>query len=140
MSDTSLTIVREIKASPATVFDAITKPEQIARWWGPDAGPTTIAESDPRVGGKFRVRFRMLDDSEHESSGIYREVVPAKRVVMTWQWRDDPVESLISFDLRPKNGGTEMTFTHERLPDRATRDSHFEGWSGALDKLVALFA
>ncbi len=32
-----------------------------------------------------------------------------------------------------------MTFTHSRLPDRETRDSHHEGWSGAFDKLEAMF-
>ncbi len=72
MSDTSLTIVRRIRASPAIVFDALTQPEQIAQWWGPDAGPVLIAETDRRTGGRFRVRFRMLDGSEHESSGSYR--------------------------------------------------------------------
>jgi uncharacterized protein YndB with AHSA1/START domain len=34
-----------------------------------------VAETDPQVGGRFRVRFRMLDGSEHESSGEYLEVV-----------------------------------------------------------------
>jgi uncharacterized protein YndB with AHSA1/START domain len=125
MSDTSLTIIRRINASPATVFAALTRPEQIAQWWGPDAGPVLIAESDARVGGRFRVRFRMLDGSEHESSGVFREVAPGKRLVMTWRWLgEDTAESLVEVDLRPIGDGTEMTFTHSRLPDRATRDSH----------------
>ena len=66
---TSLTLVRRIKARPSTVFDALTTPEGIASWWGPDGGPVLVAETDPQVGGRFRVRFRMLDGSEHESSG-----------------------------------------------------------------------
>jgi hypothetical protein len=36
----------------------------IACWWGPDDGPVLLAETDVRVGGRFRVRFRMLDGSE----------------------------------------------------------------------------
>ena len=36
---TSLTLVRKIKAQPATVYEALTQPDLIARWWGPDAGP-----------------------------------------------------------------------------------------------------
>ena len=140
MSDTSLTIVRRIKASPETVFAALTRPEQIAEWWGPDAGPVLLAEIDLREGGRFRVRFRMVDGSEHESSGVYREVAPPRRLVMTWQWRgEDTNESLVSIDLRPLEDGTEMTFTHSRLPNRASRDSHLEGWNGAIDKLEAMF-
>ena len=66
---TSLTLVRRIAARPSIVFDALTTPEGIAGWWGPDAGPVLAAETDLKVGGRFRVRFRMLDGSEHESSG-----------------------------------------------------------------------
>src|SRR5262249_14104663 len=72
---TSLTLVRRIKARPLIVFDALTTPEGIAIWWGPDDGPVLVAETDPRVGGHFRVRFRRLDGSEHESSGEYLEFV-----------------------------------------------------------------
>ena len=34
MTDTTLTLVRRMAASPDTVFDALTRPEQIALWWG----------------------------------------------------------------------------------------------------------
>ena len=36
---TSLTLVRRIAARPETVFEAMTSPEGISHWWGPDAGP-----------------------------------------------------------------------------------------------------
>jgi uncharacterized protein YndB with AHSA1/START domain len=134
---TSLTLVRRIAARPSIVFDALTTPEGIAHWWGPDAGPVLLAEIDPTVGGRFRVRFRTLDGSEHESSGEYIEVVRPKRLTMSWRWEggEDPGESLVEIDLRVIAEGTELTFTHSRLHDEDTRRSHEEGWSGALDKL-----
>jgi uncharacterized protein YndB with AHSA1/START domain len=134
---TSLTIVRRIAARPAIVFDVLTTPEGIAAWWGPDAGPVLVAETDVRVSGRFRVRFRMLDGSEHESSGEYLEVVRPKRLAMTWRWAggEDPGESLLKIDLRAIAEGTELTLTHSRLADEETRRSHEEGWNGALDKL-----
>ena len=61
---TSFTLVRRIKASPAIVFDAVTTAEGIAHWWGPDEGPVLLSESEPRVGGRYRLRFRKLDDTE----------------------------------------------------------------------------
>jgi uncharacterized protein YndB with AHSA1/START domain len=138
---TSLRIVRRIAARPSIVFDALTTPEGIACWWGPDAGPVLIAETDVRVGGRFRVRFRMLDGSEHESSGEYLEVVRPQRLAMTWRWAggEDPGESLVEIELRPIAEGTELIFTHSRLHDEDTRRSHEEGWNGALDKLVVRF-
>jgi uncharacterized protein YndB with AHSA1/START domain len=139
---TSLTLVRRIAARPSIVFDAMTTPEGIACWWGPDDGPVVFAESDPRVGGRFRVRFRMLDDTEHESHGEYLEVVKPERFAMTWRWiggEDEGGTSRIDVDLRAVDEGTEITFTHSRLASEATCVSHGEGWTGALDKLVRHF-
>ncbi len=135
--------MRLIRARPAIVFDAVTTAEGIAQWWGPDAGPVLVSESDPRVGGRYRLRFRRLDGIEHESSGEFLELVPPERVVMSWRWKggmEDPGESRIEIRLRAVPEGTELTFTHAQLHDEDTRRSHEEGWSGALDKLEALFA
>jgi uncharacterized protein YndB with AHSA1/START domain len=139
---TSLTLVRRIKARPSIVFDALTTPEGIALWWGPDDGPVLVAETDPRVGGRFRVRFRMLDGSEHESSGEYLEVVKPERLSMSWRWRggaEDPGESRVEIRLRAVAEGTELTLTHSRLHDEETRRSHEQGWTGALAKLERHF-
>jgi uncharacterized protein YndB with AHSA1/START domain len=143
---TSLTLVRRIRARPSIVFDALTTPDGIAQWWGPDAGPVLLAETDVRIGGRFRVRFRMLDGTEHESTGEYLEVVESKRLVMSWQWtsggepEEDGEESRIEIDLKSTDTGTEMTFTHARLRTQASRASHEQGWAGALDKLVRHFS
>jgi uncharacterized protein YndB with AHSA1/START domain len=139
---TSLTLVRRITARPSVVFDALTTPEGIACWWGPDAGPVLLAETDPRVGGRFRVRFRTLDGSEHESSGEYLEVLRPERLAMSWRWEggEDPGESLVEIDLRVIADGTELTFTHSRLHGEDARRGHEEGWTGALDKLQRHFS
>ncbi len=138
---TSLTLVRRIAARPSIVFDALTTPDGIRCWWGPDDGPVLSAASDPRQGGRFKVRFRMLDGTVHESTGEYLEVVPPARLVMTWRWAEggDPAktggETRVEISLRPIGIGTELTFTHARLQTEASRDSHHWGWNRALDKL-----
>lgn len=143
---TSLTLVRHIRARPAVVFQALTSAEGIAHWWGPDAGPVLFVESDARVGGAFRVRFRMLDGTEHESIGQYLELVVPERVVMSWQWTagGEPDErgevSRVVIELAPAAAGTALTFTHERLKTEASRSSHERGWAGALHKLEHHFS
>src|SRR5689334_12988867 len=79
----SLTLVRRIAARPIIVFEALITPEGISCWWGPDAGPVLVAETDPRVGGSFRVRFRTLDGSEHECFGEYSEIARPERLAMS---------------------------------------------------------
>lgn len=141
---TSLTLVRRIKARPQIVFDAVTTPEGITQWWGPDAGPVLAAEVDLRVGGRYRVRFlRMLDGNEYESSGEFLEIVRPELVVMSWRWRDrvpDAGESRLQFALKAIAEGTELTLVHSQLQDAESSLSHAEGWAGSLDKLEASFA
>lgn len=135
---TSLSLVRRIAARPSIVFDALITPEGLSRWWGPDAGPVLVAETDARVGGSFRVRFRTFDGSEHECFGEYSEIARPERFAMSWRWlvgSEDPGESFLEFDLRAVPEGTELTLTHSRLFDEQTCRSHQEGWSGSLDKL-----
>ena len=137
----SLTIVRRIKASPAKVYAAWTRPELMARWWGPDGGPVLSAEADPRVGGRFRVVFQTLDGLTHECRGEYREVIPERKLVFTWEWASKPeYGSLVTVDLCSIAGGAELVFTHAQFDHESTRDDHRRGWNGAFDKLGALLA
>jgi len=134
----SLVLVRRLKASTARVYAAITRPEQMIQWWSPDAGPTLSVEADVRPGGRFRIVFRLLNGEEHDPTGVYREVVPDRKLVFTWEWSGHPErESLVTFLLEPFDGGTELTLIHERLPDEKARQSHEAGWGGLLDKLPA---
>jgi uncharacterized protein YndB with AHSA1/START domain len=137
-----LTLVRRIAARPSIVFDALTTPEGVAHWWGPDGGPVLLSEVDARVGGRFRVRFQMLDGSEHESQGEYLVVEAPFRLKMTWRWvegGDDSGESFVEFTLRAVGDGTALTLTHSGLETDAARRSHEQGWAGSLDKLNCNF-
>jgi uncharacterized protein YndB with AHSA1/START domain len=139
---TSLTLVRRIAARPSIVFEALTTADGIASWWGPDDLPVIKAEIDARNGGAYRVRFRTHDGQEHEACGECLEVTRPVRVVMSWRWAfgGEPEEfgrvSRIEIDLRPIEGGTELTFTHADLRNAASQKSHAWGWTGSLAKLV----
>jgi uncharacterized protein YndB with AHSA1/START domain len=143
---TSLTLVRRIAARPSIVFGALTTAQGVAAWWGPDDVPVVKAEVDAHVGGAYRVRFRTLDGREHEAVGEFLEVAPPDHLVMTWRWAlgGEPEElgltSRIEVDLKAVAGGTELTFTHAQLRNDVSKASHEWGWTGALDKLVRVFA
>jgi uncharacterized protein YndB with AHSA1/START domain len=139
---TSLTLVRRIAARPSIVFEAITTVEGVAAWWGPEDVPVVSAVVDARVGGAYRVHFRTLDGREHEACGEFLEVVPPRRIVMSYRYAfgGEPDEigrtSRVEIDLAPIEGGTELTFTHARLFGEVSQKSHTWGWTGAFDKLV----
>jgi uncharacterized protein YndB with AHSA1/START domain len=133
----SLTFKRRLNAPPAKVYAAWTDPEKIVHWFGrADATPGSMqAEIDPRIGGRFRVRFN-TEDEYYEVGGIYREVVPNQRLVFSWAWHSTPErESQVTVTLQPDGDGTLLTVHHEQLFDQASREGHERGWVGALDKL-----
>jgi uncharacterized protein YndB with AHSA1/START domain/DNA-binding transcriptional ArsR family regulator len=119
----SVTLVRRIKASPAKVWAAITQPDQMMQWWGPDAGPTLSVRPTfaPAVGSASCSGCSTATSTIRP--GSIGKWFPSKKLVFTWEWPGAPEpESLVTFLLEPFDGGTELTLTHEHLPDEAARD------------------
>ena len=133
----SLTLKRRFNAPAEKVYAAWTQPAQIAQWFGPDAGGVSHAEADVRTGGRYTVIFQTEDGEEHHVSGVYREVVPNRRLVFTWAWRSTPErESLVTILIEPQGEDSLFTLIHEQFFDEPARDRHRDGWSGSLDKLA----
>jgi uncharacterized protein YndB with AHSA1/START domain len=133
----SLTLSRSYPVAPEKVWRAWTDPQAVRQWWGPGNEPVSLAELDVRVGGRFRIVFGGPDGKAHECAGVYREVVPNRKLVFTWTWPNSTPEreSLVTLTLRAVAGGTELLFLHEQFFDEAVRDGHKRGWTGALEKL-----
>ena len=136
----SLALKRRLKAPPEKIYEAWTVPEKMTRWWGASNPASRTAEADVRVGGRFHVGFRGNDGGQHDVSGVYKEVVPGRRLVFSWAWRTTPErESQVTIDLKPDGDSTILTLTHEQFFDEKARDDHGIGWKSALDNLEALF-
>jgi len=136
----SLTIKRRLKAPPAKVFAAWTDPEKVKHWMGPGEIKAVHAESDARVGGRYRFVMQSPGGDELDVGGVYREVVADEKLVFTWAWKSTPErESLVTVLFKPEGAGTLLTVMHEQFVDEEARDGHKQGWNGALDKLEKLF-
>ena len=134
----SLTLERFYPVAPEKVWRAWTDPQALKRWFGPGGPqPVALVELDVRVGGRLRVLFGGAEGTEHEVQGVYREVVPNRRLVFTWVWpRTTPErESLVTIEFREAGRGTELVFTHAQHFDEAVRDGHRRGWSETFVKL-----
>jgi uncharacterized protein YndB with AHSA1/START domain len=137
----SLTLKRRFKAPPAKVFTAFTDPEKVKHWMGPGEMKAVRAESDLRVGGRYRWVMQSPAGDQHDVGGVYREVVANEKLVFTWAWKDTPErESLVTVLLKPDGDGTLMTLIHEQFFDEDARDRHQGGWIGALDKMEKFLA
>ena len=136
----SLTLTRSYPVAPEKVWRAWTDPQAMKQWFKPDPSwSIPLAEADVRVGGRYRILMQDTQGGEFDLTGAYREVVPNRRLVMTWGWKNQPGhESLVTVTLRPAGKGTELELRHERYIDMEGEASHQEGWGGALDQLGGL--
>ena len=140
----SLEIKRLIKAPRHRVYAAWTDPTQLKQWFGPENVQTNELIADARVGGEFRWDLTNSEGEEMTMRGEFRELLPGRKIVFTWQWEDDEDwenhVSVVTVELDDADGGTELRLTHEKLPNEESRDGHTRGWNSALDKLEKFFS
>ena len=135
-----LTLHRVIDAPVETVYAAWTDPELLRRWLAPDDAEVARAVAEARVGGKFLIEMRGTDGGRWVTRGLYREVVPNRRLVHTWCWEGSDDESLVTVEFEPGPAGTtRVTVTHSLLASTEAGDNHERGWIGCLAKLEAMY-
>ena len=135
MGDRTIERSIKVKVSPDKVFQAITQSADLERWFA------TKAETDPRPGGGFTLRFDFSDPSHnHVQKGEYSEVVRGKLVRHSWANKLGP--TTVEWSIAANNGETEVRLTHTGWGSGAEwdaqRDSHDKGWTGFLGNLKAV--
>src|SRR5512145_2656819 len=110
-SDREIVITRLFDAPRRLVFEAMTKPEHVKRWWGilDDKHSVPVCEIDLRPGGTWRFVGRG-PGGEYGFHGVYREITPPERVVFTEIYDPFPdVESVVTSIFTEENGKTRLT-------------------------------
>ena len=80
-----LVVTRTFDHPVRRVFEALTRPELFRRWWVPKSCGLELVscEMDARVGGGYRLVFRVGDAAPMAFFGTYVEVVPDARLAST---------------------------------------------------------
>jgi uncharacterized protein YndB with AHSA1/START domain len=89
-SNLEIVTTRKFDAPIGLVFDVLTKPEHVGRWWATGGDSMTVCEIDLRVGGNFHNVFVTPDGTECSFRGTYLEVEPPTRVVNSWLFEGWP--------------------------------------------------
>lgn len=137
-----LLIRRVFNASPQRVYEAWTDPALAQQFLCPGDVKIAEIELDVRIGGSYRIVMQQPDGERLVVGGVYREVLPAQRLSMTWRWEeDDPkdeYDTLLTIDFAPHGSGTELTLTQEQFKKAESRDNHEHGWNLILDNMERL--
>ena len=145
-SERELILRRTFRARPTTLFDAMTKPELLRRWWAPRSLGVVLleCEADVRVGGAYRNVFGKAGGPPMAFSGIYQEVVHGARLVYTqiFEPMREAGEGLITATFEACEGGTRFV-QHELYPSKEVLDGAIasgmeRGTRETLEQLEAL--
>ncbi|HET9370488.1 MAG TPA: SRPBCC family protein [Vicinamibacterales bacterium] len=145
-SDREIALTRLFDAPKHLVFEALTRPEHVRRWWGILDERYSVVECDIdlRPGGKWRFV------GKHPGGtmcfyGVYREIAPPHRLVFTEIYEPFPhVESVVTTVLTTEQGKTRMTVT-ALYPSQDVRDGVLQsgmehGAAKSYDKLEEVAA
>lgn len=113
-SDREIRLTRLFDAPRELVWEAMSKPEHIKRWWGclGEGYSVPVCEVDLRPGGAWRFVNRTPKGEMAAFYGVYREIVPPERVVFTEVFEPFPDSgSVVTSVLTEENGKTRLTVT-----------------------------
>ncbi len=134
----------DIAAPPSRVFEALTNPEQLVRWFNDASCPIKSWRMDARVGGSYsyateKSNIVINGVSEFTCRGEILEMDPPRLLVYTWiaNWHlDKEKKTIVRYELTPTTSGTHVKVTHSGLAQEpAARADYSSGWVGVVEKL-----
>ena len=147
LGDRDIVMTRVFDAPRKLVFEAMTKPEILVRWFSGAPGWTLdVCEFEARVGGKYRYVWKNVDGRTMGMGGVCLEIEPPNKIVCTEKFDESwyPGEAVNSMVLTEKGGKTTLTLT-VRYDSKEARDAVLQtpmasGVALAYDNLADLLA
>lgn len=137
-----MTFRRVHRASPELLFDCMTTPEHLARFWGP-TGTTTPIDNitvDLRPGGAFETTMvNAADGNTYAMRAVYAEVSRPDRLVWVEAGVEGGMRTEVTFvDLG--DGRTEVVTHQTNVPEAYLSAEAQAGFATSLDRFDAYIA
>jgi uncharacterized protein YndB with AHSA1/START domain len=79
-ADREMVITRTFDAPRELVWEAVTNPEHVVHWWGPNGFTTTIEKMDFRVGGVWKHVMHGPDGTDYPNFSTFTAIVKPERI------------------------------------------------------------
>lgn len=136
MSTATVVVSKVINAPRDEVFRAFIGPEVMRSWFFPDEDMSVEVANNPVVGGDYTLKMHTKNGDIYTHIGEYKEITPYERLVFTWN--SDFVQNTVvtvTFTDSDSGDGTEVTVSHDLLPEGEMAENHRGGWTGCLNRL-----
>jgi len=130
-----LELDRVFDAPAALLFDMWIDDEHIKRWLPILGARITAFHAQVRNGGQWQATIRQPDGTETGLSGVYREIVPHQRLVLTHQFSGGPQTLVTVRFVDLGNGRTRMSLRQVGFGRHDIRDAHEAGWNESFNTL-----
>jgi uncharacterized protein YndB with AHSA1/START domain len=80
-SERELILQREVPFAREQVWKAMTEPEHVNRWWGPDGFRNENVTMDFRVGGAWDFEMVGPDGKRYPNHSVFKEITPPSRLI-----------------------------------------------------------
>ncbi len=147
-ADRELVLQRVLNAPREKLYRCWTEPALIVQWFTPPPFKTIKAVLDVRAGGASCITMQSPEGQEFPNPGIYLEVVPNEKLVMTdaytsaWEPSEKPFCTIaLTFeDAGPGKTKYTARVRHWTVADREAHEKmgFHEGWGIATNQLEAL--
>ncbi|MDK1491643.1 SRPBCC family protein [Sinorhizobium sp. 7-81] len=144
-----LVLTRLIDAPREKVYRAWTEAALLKQWFAPLPWTTPDAELDVRPGGSNRIVMRSPEGQDFPNFGVYLEVVPNEKLVVTdafteaWKPSEKPFMTVI-LTFEDEGGKTRYTarVRHWTIADREAHEKmgFHQGWGQCANQLATLTA
>lgn len=157
MTAETFTITRTLTAPRSLVWKAWTKPDMLAKWFGPKDCVCKIMKHDLRVGGIVHSRLDIPGVSIFWGKFTYQEIAPETKLVWLHSFTDEggvnparhpfnphwPLELLTTVEFEDQGDKTKVTLTWTPIGANEDECKAFKkempgatkGWGGSFDQL-----
>lgn len=141
-SDREIVVSRRFDAPRELVWEAFTRPEHVAHWWGPEGFTTTTSEMDVQPGGVWRFVMHAPNGVDYQNFIRYTEVVKPERLAYQHGEDEENIHFAVTVTFVERDGATEVTLrqmydTKEARDRSAEEFGAIEGAKQTLARLAA---
>ena len=138
-----LRLKRTLPARRAAVYSALSDPEELAKWWGPQGFTAPSVEFDLRVGGGYRIAMQPPHGDPFYLSGEFCEIDPPGRLAYSFRWDPadpDDQDTVVMVSLEDRGERTDARLTQGEFATEERLALHRQGWMESFERLQRLLA